>query len=666
MRLRTILFIGLGVVVMAIVAAAAVLSSMDFGKYKGLIVAQAEQATGRKLTIAGDVKLSIFPVPGLNVKDVSLANADWGSRPEMAKLGELSARVEVLPLIFGGSLHITRLVLKDVDVLLETDGKDHGNWEFGALAPAKPKEPAEAAPKGPGVFELWGFDSILLRNILVTYRDGRTRKTTTATLTELSTSGSFGGPMQVKAEATFQRMPVQMTANVGALSTLTSRGQPYPVQAEVDVAGATVKLIGSVSEPLAGRGLNFTFAADGKDLAAVGGLLGASLLAKPYHLAATITGDADKAMMLKALQGSLGASAFNGEASFALSGARPKLVATLNASLVDLTEFPTAKPVAKSGDADRVFSSDPLPLEALRGTDADLTLSIGTLKTEKLSLQNVSAHVTLDDRNLSIKPFRADIADSHIAGNAALLARQAPAALTFDLDGKQIDVGRILAQMFGDDLLEAKGDLAVAVHGTGDSARAIMASLDGTSSMVVGRGVIKSHYADLIGADVFREAFAWAQGKKDTKLNCLVTRFDIQKGVATSRGMLMDTDDVSMLGEGTVNLGSERLDLELIPRPKETSLLDLAVPIDIGGTFKHPTVGPNRLAMAKQVAVGVAGAFNPLIIIGALVLNNTGGGGKNPCVAALEGGKGSAAEKDEGGVSGAVKGLGRSIEGIFK
>jgi AsmA family protein len=129
--------------------------------------------------------------------------------------------------------------------------------------------------------------------------------------------------------------------------------------------------------------------------------------------------------------------------------------------------------------------------------------------------------------------------------------------------------------------------------------------------------------------------------------------------------ILMDTSDVSMLGEGTVNLGSEGLDLELIPRPKETSLLDLAVPIDIGGTFKHPTVEPNRLAMAKQVAVGVVGAFNPLIIIGALVLNNSGGSEKNPCVAAFEGGKGSAAEKDEGGVSGAVNDLGRSIESIF-
>jgi uncharacterized protein involved in outer membrane biogenesis len=666
MRLRTILLIGLGVVVVTVAGAVVVLSFMDFGKYKGRIVEEAEQATGRKLIIAGTLRLVLFPAPALHVKDVSFANADWGSRPEMAKLGELSARIEMMPLIFGGNIRIARLALKDVDVLLETDGKGRGNWEFGALASATPTKPPETTPKEAGAFALPSFDRVLLQNILVTYRDGRTRKTTTATLTELSTAGSLGGPMQVTAAATIQAMPVQVTATIGALSTLTTRGQPYPVQAEIGVAGATVTLNGSANEPLAGRGLDFNFVADGKDLAAVGALAGASLPAKPYHLAATLSGDADKTIALKGLQASLGASSFMGEASFALSGPRPKLVATLTAPLIDLTEFPKAKPSAKSADDDRVFSGDPLPLEGLRVADADVSLSIAALKTEKLTLQNLAAHVILDDRDLRVKPFGVDFAGSHIAGGTELSARRAPATLTLDLDGKQVDLGKILAQMSGDDLLEAKGDLAVAVRGAGDSVRAIMGSLDGKSSMVVGRGVIKSRYADLIGADLFREAFAWAQGKKDATLNCLVTRFDIEKGVATSRGMLMDTSDVSMLGEGTVNLGAERLDLELTPRPKETSLLNLAVPIDIGGTFKHPTVQPNKMAVAKRVAIGVASAINPLTAIGALVLDNTGGSDKNPCVAALDGGKGAGAKKEEGGIGGAVKDLGRQIEGIFK
>jgi hypothetical protein len=70
--------------------------------------------------------------------------------------------------------------------------------------------------------------------------------------------------------------------------------------------------------------------------------------------------------------------------------------------------------------------------------------------------------------------------------------------------------------------------------------------------------------------------------------------------------------------------------------------------------------------VAKHVAIGVASAINPLTAIGALVLDNSGGSDKNPCVAALDGGKGAGAKKEEGGIGGAVKDLGRKIEGIFK
>ena len=61
-----------------VAATAVILGSMDFGKYKGLIVEQTEQATKRKLTIAGDLRLSIFPVPTLTVKDVSICQCRLG------------------------------------------------------------------------------------------------------------------------------------------------------------------------------------------------------------------------------------------------------------------------------------------------------------------------------------------------------------------------------------------------------------------------------------------------------------------------------------------------------------------------------------------------------------------------------------------------------------
>ncbi|HUN50551.1 MAG TPA: AsmA-like C-terminal region-containing protein, partial [Candidatus Sulfotelmatobacter sp.] len=430
-----------------------------------------------------------------------------------------------------------------------------------------------------------------------------------------------------------------------------------------------VKLAGNAADPVRGHGLNFTVSVDGQDLGTLGALVGAPLPAKPYHLAATISGDADKTITLKGLQASLGASSINGDASLTLAGARPKLSGHFTAPMLDLTEFPQAKAPppspARSADADRMFSSAPLPLDGLRAADADIALNAATIKTSSMTLQNLALHLSLVDQVLQVKPISVTLSGGTLDAAVDLSARQAPATLSLQADGKQIDVGKLVQQASGNDLLDAKGDLDLAVHGSGDSLHAIMASLDGRYSLVIGKGTIKSRYADLIGADVFREAFAWAKGKHDTALNCVVSRFDIKNGLATATGLLMDTSEVSMQGEGTVNLGSERLDLTLKPRPKETSLLSLATPIDVTGTLKHPSVLPDKAALAKEVAVGVATTINPLVAVGSFVLNNTGGSDKNPCVAALEakGGSAAAAPKQDRGV---VGGTVNSIKNLFK
>jgi len=673
MRLRTIILAIVGVIVLAIVAAVVVLLNMDFGKYKGLIADQVEQATGRKLTIAGNLKLVLFPTPALSVSNVAFANMPGGSRPDMAKLGSLDAEVKVLPLLFGGNVSIAKLVMKDVDVLLETDAKGRPNWALQTKAP-----PAAAAPvpaPGGGTFALPEIAGVDLSNIVVTYRDGVTGKSTSLTLKELETAAGPAGALKVTAAADYNTIPITVNATLGALALLTRPGTPYPVTAEVSAAGADVKLEGTAGNPVQARGLNFTLAVDGKDLAALSPLAGTTLPSTPYHLAAVISGDADGTLNFKSLQASLGPNSLSGDAAIALNGARPRISGNLAATTLDLTALPAAPPApqpAKAGPSDKVFSSEPLPLEGLRAADADLTLNVATLKTASLALQNLSLHLTLNDRLLDVKPLTATVAGSPINIALELSARQAPAVLNLQVNGKQVDVGALLKQTSGQDLLVGKGDVDVAVHGSGDSPHAIMASLDGYSSLVVGKGTIKSRYADLIGADVFREAFAWAKGKQDTQLNCMVSRFNIKNGLATANGLLVDTSEVTIAGEGTANFGSERLDLVLTPRPKETSLLNLATPIDVTGSFKQPSIQPDKVAMAKNVAVGVASMVNPLVAIGNIVLDNSGDSDKNPCLAALESGKGAKAApaKSGGGVSGAVggavKSIGHSIDSLFK
>ena len=110
MRVKWILIIGAALVVAAIIAVLIVVSGYDYNKLKPAVARAVMGATGRELTMAGDVRLDIGFRPGLYVEDVSLQNASWGSRPRMAEVKRFEVQVALLPLI-GGKIDVRKLIL---------------------------------------------------------------------------------------------------------------------------------------------------------------------------------------------------------------------------------------------------------------------------------------------------------------------------------------------------------------------------------------------------------------------------------------------------------------------------------------------------------------------------------------------------------------------------
>ncbi len=85
MRLRTIVLGIIGLIVLVIAGVAVFLLTLDVNQYKGRIAEAVKDATGRDLTLKGDIKLVVGFSPSLAVNDVAFANAPWGSRPQMPR-----------------------------------------------------------------------------------------------------------------------------------------------------------------------------------------------------------------------------------------------------------------------------------------------------------------------------------------------------------------------------------------------------------------------------------------------------------------------------------------------------------------------------------------------------------------------------------------------------
>ena len=118
-------------VIVVIVAAIAAPFFIPVSVYKNQIEARAKQATGRTLAIKGDMSLSLFPSVAIAANDVTFANAQGASTPDMARLKSLKVAVKLMPLLRGG-LEIDSFVLEEPQIVLEIDKQGRGNWVMGA------------------------------------------------------------------------------------------------------------------------------------------------------------------------------------------------------------------------------------------------------------------------------------------------------------------------------------------------------------------------------------------------------------------------------------------------------------------------------------------------------------------------------------------------------
>src|SRR5512147_2477132 len=119
-------------VVLLLVAAIALPFFLPTSVYKAQIIEQARLATGRKLDIDGDLKISIFPTLGVEVNKVRFANVEGAAEPEMVTMDSLVVGAEFWPLL-SGALKVNEIKLVNPVIHLEIDKQGRGNWLFEPL-----------------------------------------------------------------------------------------------------------------------------------------------------------------------------------------------------------------------------------------------------------------------------------------------------------------------------------------------------------------------------------------------------------------------------------------------------------------------------------------------------------------------------------------------------
>ncbi|WP_421707590.1 AsmA family protein [Algihabitans sp.] len=351
--------IGLAILLVLLVGAAVVVPSfVDWNAYKDRIAAEIEAATGRQLTIAGDVGLSLLPTPRLTAEQVSLSNLTGGQAPEMASLEALEVRVALAPLL-SGELQVQSLVLVAPTVSLERLPDGRVNWQFddpAGLQAASPEsavngeapepvapEPATPEPATPEAAEQPGgggpairLDALSIENGTVIYRDLATgMEERLEQLDAEISAGSLQGPFEASGTAVARGQAVAFETRSGRLGAGSA---PVALDLSLPDAGdATVSLRGNLDQ--SAQAFEGTLRTEGENLTLLAEALapGSALpvqMAESFSLSGAIAFAAER-LTLEDLQLSLGETNASGDAEIALAPQLDGRVA-LNIARLDL------------------------------------------------------------------------------------------------------------------------------------------------------------------------------------------------------------------------------------------------------------------------------------------------------------------------------------------
>jgi len=266
---------------------------VDWNSYKDRIAAEVRAATGRNLTISGDLSLALIPAPALSAEGVRLANLEGGSDEAMVSLDSLRVRVAFLPLL-QGRIQVESVELVEPVIRLEVLADGRRNWDLAPAAEAK-TETRDGFAEETGLAGQIRLDSLRVRGGTVIYSDARSGQSERVEALDAEIAAeSLRGSFSVSGAATARGVRLDFDLALGQLRD--EGATPLNVELRVTEAGkAAVKFSGVLSSQAGAGALNGRLSASGENLArlldAVGGSPALPALAQPFEATAAVSAD---------------------------------------------------------------------------------------------------------------------------------------------------------------------------------------------------------------------------------------------------------------------------------------------------------------------------------------------------------------------------------------
>ena len=620
-------------VLLSVLAAAGFLAQkflMDEARWIGVLEQRATAATGRTVKI-GHLAFHLLPLPGIDAKQVSVANPAWAQQPQLLQITELSAQLALRPLLHG-QVQLVSLSLQGGRLDGETDFHGAHSWTLTQFA-------ASRTISGNSGIDPSHFVALELRDIEVYYRSGHDQSDSALRkwhIEHLSVKAK-PGLRDLQLDGLIRHGSREMVGN----ARLDGLGALANGRAELHIGSARVTLEGRL--PLQPALTNSAFALQAEaqrpnDLLEFFDITSRTIA--PFSLRAEIH-EAGGKLLATGIDATLAKLHVTGAAQFDSRTARPTVDAQLAMPRLDWVQTlaDVGRPPLPPKPRGELFRTHQLAwwaLAALHGWQGTVDLQIGALKTRPgIELTDATARLYFEDDHLHVNPMHADMLDGTAQGSVHLIAKNKSVHLNLELHDvslqKWITATGKTAPLRGGPM-----QVTASVDATGGSIKELAASLTGPVSIRLGPTVITSE-PGARAEELLTGLMPIFSAPKSNQilLECGGANLPFVAGRASAAPLVgVRSQSSQLLSNGFLDLREETLDLRGRVRARSgfrIGLATLAGDIKITGLVAHPRASLDPTGTPAALArLGAAVVTGGLSIV-CTALWNGANPGADPC-----------------------------------
>ena len=247
--------------------------------------------------------------------------------------------------------------------------------------------------------------------------------------------------------------------------------------------------------------------------------------------------------------------------------------------------------------------------------DVELEADAAIVDGDDYRIGGFNGRFALRDGVVLLRPLRLDYLGGRADAELRIDLAKNPPPVGIEASIRELEIDSLLRGLGARALVDAPLRAELDLTAAGTDRRSIMRTLSGQVELAVDEGRIGSRLIDLTAQDIV--GWLFARGA-DTRLVCAASLIAFAAGNGTVEGLVLKTDNIQLIGTGSIDLHNETLDLAFAPRPRANRLLRRGTPFTVQGPLDGPSVAVgSAIGVARRAVIETLTL--PLSVLGALV-----------------------------------------------